>query len=89
MVRDTRCLLPVSIHPSSASRSVSEVLAALATGNTEPLLDEEDDPAWSSASALQSSEREYWVAGAREELKSLVDLNVFILVPRSEVPPGQ
>jgi len=66
--------------------SVSEVLAALKTGDTEIILDEDDDPSWSKA--LASPEREYWVAGAREELKSLADLNVFALVPRSDLPRG-
>ena len=36
-----------------------------------------------------SSEKEYWIAGAREELKSLQDLQVFVLVPRSSLPPGR
>jgi hypothetical protein len=86
-VRDTHDLIPISIDTSSGSLTVSEVLATLTTGNTEPLLDDDDDPAWSVA--LNSAEREYWVAGVREELKSLEDLNVFVLVPRSEVPTGQ
>ena len=36
-----------------------------------------------------SPDREFWIAGAREEIKSLEDLKVFVLVPRSEVPCGQ
>jgi transposase InsO family protein len=86
-VRDTHTLLPISLSSASESLSVNEVLAALATGNTELALDEDDDPLWSSA--LDSPEREFWVAGAREELKSLKDLNVFVLVPRSEVSRDQ
>ena len=86
-VRDTHCLFPVSLDASSASLSVSEVLAALTTGNTQTILDDDDDPAWSTA--LNSAEREYWIAGARDELKSLQDLNVFVLVPRSDVPRNQ
>ena len=86
-VCDTHCLLPVSLCDSSPSLTVSEALAALATGNTEPLLDEDDDPLW--AKALTSPEREYWIAGARDELKSLSDLNIFVLVPRTEVPSSQ
>ena len=31
----------------------------------------------------------YWIAGARDELRSLEELNVFILVPHSAVPRGQ
>ena len=29
---------------------------------------------------MNSPEREYWIAGGREELKSLEDLKVFILI---------
>jgi hypothetical protein len=50
-------------------------------------LDDDDDPLW--ATTLASPEHEYWVAGARDELKSLEDLKVFVLVPRSEIPRGQ
>jgi hypothetical protein len=38
---------------------------------------------------LASAEREYWIAGARDEIRSLADLNVFVLVPRSAMPRGQ
>ena len=38
---------------------------------------------------MASDEREYWIAGGRDELKSLQDLQVFVLVPRSEMPRGQ
>ena len=38
---------------------------------------------------MASDEREYWIAGGRDELKSLEDLKVFVLVPRSDVPSGQ
>jgi hypothetical protein len=38
---------------------------------------------------LASPECEYWIAGAREEIQSLEDLKVFVLVPRSAVPRGQ
>jgi hypothetical protein len=53
----------------------------------EPTLDDGDDPSW--AEALSSSDKEYWVAGAREELQSLKDMQVFILVPHSSVPQGR
>jgi hypothetical protein len=53
----------------------------------EPVLDSGDDPSWTEA--LASPDREYWIAGGREEIKSLADLNVFVLVPHSEIPPGQ
>ena len=44
----------------------------------------DDEPSW--AQALTSLEREFWIAGGHKELKSLKDLKVFVLVPRSEVP---
>jgi Reverse transcriptase (RNA-dependent DNA polymerase) len=53
----------------------------------EPILDSCDDPSW--AEALTSPDREYWIAGGCDELNSLKDLNVFVLVPCSEVPHGQ
>jgi hypothetical protein len=53
----------------------------------EPELDPGDEPEWRDA--VTSPEREYWIAGGKEELKSLEDLKVFVLVPRSEVPRGQ
>jgi hypothetical protein len=38
---------------------------------------------------MASDDREYWIAGGRNELKSLADLQVFVLVPRSKIPRGQ
>lgn len=38
---------------------------------------------------MASDEREYWIAGGQDKLKSLQDLNVFVLVPHSNVPHGQ
>lgn len=52
----------------------------------EPILDSGDDPTWADALALPNYK--YWVAGGREEIQSLKDLKVFILVPRSEIPAG-
>ena len=43
-----------------------------------------NDPSWKEA--LVSPECEYWIAGTRNELRSLQDLQVFVLVPRSAVP---
>ena len=86
-VRDTHCLVPLSLAFPHSSYSVSDALSAISTGDTDTLLDSDDDPLW--ASAMSSPEREYWIAGAREEIQSLEDLNVFVLVPRSELPPGQ
>ena len=56
-------------------------------GTLEPTLDTDDEPTW--AQAMGSDECEYWIAGGRDELKSLEDLKVFVLVPQSEVPTGQ
>jgi len=67
--------------------SVDEVLSAMADSTLEPTLDTSDDPSWPEALVLP--EREYWIAGVHDELKSLEDLKVFVLVPRSEVPRGQ
>ena len=86
-VRDTHCLVPLSLAFPHSTYTVSDALSAISTGDTDTILDSDDDPLW--ASAMSSPEREYWIAGAREELKSLEDLNVFVLVPRSELPPGQ
>ena len=88
-LRDSHYLLPLTLDPSfvSSSSSLGDALTALATGSTELTLDSDDDPLW--ATAIASSEREYWIAGARDELRSLKDLNVFVLVPRSELPRGQ
>jgi hypothetical protein len=77
----------MSLDTSSATLSVNEVLAALVTGDAEATLSDDDDPLWSAA--IDSPEREYWIAGVRDELKSLKDLNVFMLVPRSAIPKGQ
>ena len=38
---------------------------------------------------MASRECEYWITGGHDELKSLQDLQVFVLVPCSEVPCGQ
>ena len=86
-LRDTHFLLPLELDMSSSCSSVGEALSALAVGATDIELDPDDDPLW--ASALASPEREYWVAGARDELRSLKDLQVFVLVPRSDIPRGQ
>ena len=50
-------------------------------------MNDDDDPCWTTA--MRSPDREYWIAGAREELRNLADLQVFVLVPRSDVPRGR
>jgi hypothetical protein len=67
--------------------SIEEMFATLSSGDTEPVLETDDDPTW--ATALASFEHEYWIAGARNEIKSLEDLKVFVLVPRSAMPHNQ
>jgi len=56
-------------------------------GSLKPYCDDDNDPKW--AKAMASPEHEYWIAGAYEELQSLEDLQVFILVPRSSMPKGR
>jgi hypothetical protein len=38
---------------------------------------------------MASNERKYWIAGGRDKLKSLQDLKVFVLIPRSKIPRNQ
>ena len=87
-VRESHYLIPADLASDdfTASKSLEEVLSTIADGTMEPILDSGDDPTW--ADALASPDREYWVAGGREEIQSLEDLKVFILVPRSEIPAG-
>jgi hypothetical protein len=48
----------------------------------------EDEPrTWDEAK--DSADAARWEAGYREELKSLKDMDVYKLIPRSEVPPGK
>jgi hypothetical protein len=83
-VSDTHDLLPLS-NPNP-SLSVDYVLSALADGSFEPTADANDDPSWNEA--LASPDKEYWIAGAWDEMQSLKDLQVFVLIPRSSLPTG-
>ena len=85
-VWDSHDLLPAELCLDTVL-TIPEILAALSDGNISPSLDTGDDPTW--AEAINSPEREYWIAGGREELKSLEDLKVFILVPKSDIPSSQ
>lgn len=85
-VQDTHELIPAEICLEGFT-SVDEVLAALSEGLIEPTIDIDNEPSW--AEAMASNECKYWIAGRCEELKSLEDLKVFILIPRSEVPKHQ
>lgn len=66
------------------ARQVSRVILQLAVIHlpswpTTGTVDTGDDPLW--ADALASPDREYWIAGAREEIQSLKDLQVYVLIP--------
>ena len=80
-------LIPLCLSTDHELFSVADVLSALSSGTAETTLDDNDDPTWTAA--LKSPDREYWIAGAREELKSLEDLQVFVLVPHSGIPRGR
>ena len=54
--------------------SIEDALATLSNGSFKPELEPDDEPIW--AQALASPEREYWIAGGHDELKSLEDLSV-------------
>ena len=84
-IRDTHDLFHLSISPSSST--IDHALLSLSNGTLVPVPESDDDPLWSKA--LASPEREYWIAGARDEIRSLEDLKVFVLVPRSDMPRGQ
>ena len=86
-VRESHDLIPADLSLEDYSLTIPEILAALSDGNIAPSIDPGDDPSW--AEAMSSPEREYWIAGGREELQSLADLKVFVLVPRSSIPHGQ
>jgi hypothetical protein len=83
---ESHSLVPLDLSNLSPY-SLNGALAAITDGSLEPLLDDDDDPKW--AEAMASPEHEFWIAGARDELHSLEDLKVFVLVPRSSVPKGK
>ena len=86
-MRHSHYLLEVYLDPEHSISLVDEALSSMAEGSLEPIVDSGDDPSW--ADALASLDCEFWIAGAREEIESLENLKVFVLVPRSEVPRGQ
>src|SRR5260221_8471741 len=81
--RETHDLLPLELPPD-CDLPLDIFLSDVETGSLEPTCSDNDEPSWREA--LSSPEWEYWIAGARDELRSLQDLQVFILVPRSAVP---
>ena len=58
-----------------------DLVAAIVDGSLKPNL--EDEPKWHEA--LQSPEQEYWIASSHDEVHSLQELKVFVLVLQSKV----
>jgi len=83
---NTHDLLPLNLPPG-CDLPLDVFLSDVETGSFEPRCDTDNDPSWQEA--LVSPEREYWIAGACDELRSLQDLQVFVLVPCSSVPSGR
>ena len=83
---DSHDLIHLSFD-SSDFESLHAFLSSLSDGFMELEFDSNDDPSWPMA--MRSPEREYWITGARDELCSLADLQVFALIPRSQVPQGR
>jgi hypothetical protein len=76
---DYYTLLPLDTSNISP-HSLESVLSAIANGSLEPYYDaDDDDPKWTEAMA--SLEHEFCIASAYNELKSLKELQVFVLVP--------
>ena len=77
-LRDSHTLLPLDFMPSDFP-SVDVFLSSISDGSAKPNFDSGDDPSWSEA--MCSPEREYWIGGAHNELRSLAHMHVFVLVP--------
>jgi len=85
-LHDSHTLLPLDFTPSDFP-SVNVFLSSISDGSAKPNFDSGDDPSWSEA--MRSPEREYWIGGARDKLRSLAHMHVFVLVPRSDIPRGR
>ena len=83
---DTHDLFPLHFTHSNFA-STESFLSSLSDGSMEPIFDTSDDPSWSLA--ICSPECEYWIARAREELRNLADLQVFVPIPHSDTPCGR
>ena len=83
---DSHDLVHLDFDPSDFE-SIHAFLSSISSGSSEPEFDNNDDPSWPAA--MRSPEREYWIAGARDELRSLAELKVFALIPRSKIPRGR
>ena len=69
-------------RPQGRLRPVSFVEYAYAVKTTQPNVRNFQD-------AMKMSDADLWREAAEKEMKSLQDFNVYKLVPRSTVPPGQ
>jgi len=85
-LHDSHTLLPLVFTPSDFP-STDVFLSLISDGSAEPDFDSGDDPSWSDA--MRSPEHKYWITGAHEELRSLADMQVFVLIPCSDVPKGR
>ena len=83
---NSHTLLPLYFTHSDFP-STNILLSSISDGSAKPVFDTDDDPSW--AKAICSLEREYWITGAHEELRSLADMQVFVLVPRSDIPQNR
>jgi hypothetical protein len=80
-------LIPTDIVLKNNNASIDEILSAISNGSLQPTsMETDDEPTW--AQAMASEEREYWIVGGCDEIKSLQDLKVFVLVPQTKLPHG-
>jgi len=76
------------IHETHHTNPTDAILSTLGdTDNIDPRMGVDDEPrTWKEAQA--SPEVEEWTKGYLDELKSLKDMGIYKLVPRSSVPAG-
>jgi hypothetical protein len=86
-IRESHDLIPIDIDLENEPLSIDKMIAAISDGTIAPTTDPRDNPLWEEA--LASPDCEYWIDGGRDELKSLKDLKVFVLIPCMEVPQNQ
>jgi len=85
-LHDTHDLLPLDFTPSNF-HSTDLFLSSLSDGSMGPVFDTSDDLCW--LAAMCSPEHKYWITRAHKELCNLADLQVFVLIPCSDVPWGR
>jgi hypothetical protein len=86
-IRESHDLIPIDIDLENEPLSIDKMIAAISDGTIAPTTDPRDNPLWEEA--LASPDCEYWIDGGRDELKSLKELKVFVLIPCMEVPQNQ